>query len=690
MQMTWLSSLRSVTLVVIDSVRRKTMNSMTIYIKTSKGEREAGAEAPELASDLFGILISIDGKHPVDSLYKQFDDLSVEAFDEGLAALVAGDYIRDSAQSNDSGADQSTLSGVESMRKAQALRAKIRARREGTEHSALATGVMDRQSEDRGASDDQHLVREAAERARQEAEEQVRVAGEGARREALERSRQEAEEQARRIAEDEARRHAAEQAQREVEDRARRDAEELARQEALEQERLDFAIEAKRVREEEAEAHARWLAEQNAWREAEEKLKREEQTVARDRASVRTGKQTRMAVPDMVRQWGKALALGVLALVAGGLAAIHLISFDGQIPQFEKSLTGQFQQPVKIKALRLGLVPQNYVRLEGVSIGSEGQLRVSRITLTGGLGNLFSDKKEFRSVDLDSPVLTDESLGWLLFGQSSARNMVFGQVSALNATLESKDVSFPAFDAKLQSDDEGAWKSISIESQDKNLSLELTPKGRSVQVDVKAKSFKVPFGSTLTLDEMVANGIADRSGLVLAEFKGYAHGGILSGNANLKWGANWTLDGEVNAKQVDTARLVPQLQDGARLAGKATFVMQAPEATKLFAAPRLEGNFNIPRGTLLGADLGSLLQGGGARGDTKFTDLAGSFSHDRGATQFRQVSLRQGTMTATGMFDVDTEQNVRGRFAADLKLAAELRRANLTLSGTLKKLEWRR
>ena len=189
---------------------------------------------------------------------------------------------------------------------------------------------------------------------------------------------------------------------------------------------------------------------------------------------------------------------------------------------------------------------------------------------------------------------------------------------------------------------------------------------------------------------MVAKGVADRSGLSLTEFKGFAYGGILDGNASLKWGTNWSLAGELNAKQIDIARMVPELMDGGRLAGKASYGMQAPEAAKLFTTLRLEGNFVIPRGTLLGVDLGSVLQGGGARGDTRVTDFTGSFVHDRGATQLRQVRLNESAMSATGMADVDADQNVRGRFAADLRLSAEQRHANLTISGTLKKLEWRR
>ncbi|MCX7180937.1 MAG: hypothetical protein NTX56_19945, partial [Proteobacteria bacterium] len=260
----------------------------------------------------------------------------------------------------------------------------------------------------------------------------------------------------------------------------------------------------------------------------------------------------------------------------------------------------------------LSLVPKTLLRLEGVSIGNEGQIRVPQIKAAGELRNLFSDKKVFKSLEMDSPVLNEEGLGWILFGQPLARDMAFGQVSASNANLESKNVSMPAFDAKLQFDSDGAWKTIAIESLDKTVSLELAPKGKAVQVDFNAKSFKIPFGSALTLEDLVARGTADRDGLVLTEFKGFFYGGTLGGNARLKWGASWSLAGELNAKQIDASRLVPGLLNGARLVGTAAYALQAPEGAKLFVAPRVEGNFTIPRGTLLGVDLGRVLEGRGS------------------------------------------------------------------------------
>lgn len=619
------------------------MNRAIIYTRTDKGERAASAASSGLASDLRMILNAIDGSSSVEALHGRIDTHSAMSLEEALATLVEDDLIREAG----------SLQTEDSQRKAQELRAKIKARRQGTERSPQDVEIPDHAVEDQAR-------REAAEQARMLAEEQVR-------REAAERARLEAEAQAQLLAR--------ELAQRDAEAQARRAAEEEARREAERERR-------------EAEERARVAADEQAWREAEEKYRREEQEAAEE-ARKRAAAKGVKADSTKPRNWGVALALGLVAVVVAGLVAVHLISYDGQIPKFEKAAAAQFQQPVKIKALRLSLLPQVQLRLEGVSIGAEGQIKVPRIKATGDLGNLFSDKKVFKSVELESPVVTETGLGWILFGNSAAREVVFGSVRVSNASLESMNISLPPFDAKLQSEADGAWKTIAIESADKSINLELTSKGGSVQIDFKARSFKLPFGSDLTLDELVASGTANGVELAVTEFKGYVSGGILSGNAALKWGSQWSLAGDLNAKQIDMARVVPGLMDG-RVAGTATYAMQAPDATKLFAAPRLEGNFTVARGTLMGVDLGRMVQGGAMSGETKFAELAGGFLHDRGATQLKQVRLAEGAISANGTAEVDAESNVRGRFAIDLKMSAEQRRANIVVAGTLKKLEWRR
>lgn len=696
------------------------MNKEIIYIRTEKGERSL-ADRSELPPGLDKILEVIDGKSALAELVGRLDSASAAMIDVGLAALVENDMIRDASEVPAAGS--SAALAEEHARIAQELRDKIRDRRKG-DRSRSSPAVdawykarreaeerARREAEERARHQAEELAkRTAAELARREAEEQARQAAVEQARRAGEEAKRAAEEQARRAAAEEARRKDEERARQEAEEQARRDAElarkeaeanaERARQEAEEKAWRAAEAEAKAAEEaavqetderarQRAEVQARLMAEEKAWLEAEEKTRREEEA-ARQQEATQSGGGAGTARTGRPLNLVKLGGIGGGALLVAGLAAIHVISFDGQIPQFEQALGGQFQQPVKIKALHVALVPTPHLRFEGVSIGAAGQIQVPTVKAAGALGSLFGDRKSFKGIELNAPVISEEGLGWILFGQRQARDVPFGDVSAVGASLDSKRVALPAFDAKIQFDESGAWKSISLATADKNLEAQLVAKGAAAEVEIRARSFKVPFGSALTLEDFVANGKADKGGLTLSEFKGFLFGGMLGGNARLTWGDAWTLSGEATARQIDTARLIPDLMGSARLEGKANYAMQSTDATRLFDSARVEGAFAIPRGTLLGVDLGSVLQGGAIRGETKFSELAGSFVHEQGTTQLRQVRLSQGNMSASGSVDVDPERKIRGRVAAELRLTTEMRRSSLTFSGTPSKLEWQR
>ena len=647
------------------------MNTASIFIRTDKGEREAGSESTGLASELHKLLQAIDGESTVADLASRFDNFPSVELNEALDALIEADLIRESVISPDD----------ESQRQAQALRAKLMARRKkaGSSNSEIETPDVD--VEDQAQRDAEQQARRAAEaEARQEAEAQAqRDAEEQARLEAEAKAKQDAEENARRLAEEEAQRVAEEQARLAAEEQSRRDAEEQVRREAEERAR------------QEAAALDRLALEEAARLEADKKARQaEKEARARKREKEKASLATKIAVLEWMRRWGKGLVLGLVMVLLVGLGAIHLMSFDGQIPSFEKALTGQFQQPVKIKSLHLSLIPRPLLRFEEISVGSGGQIRISRAEALGNLGSLFSERKEFKSIELDQTVITEEGLGWVLFGKPLAQGMGLGQIGVAAVKLESSHISVPVFGAKLGMDKGGAWTGIEIESHDKNLKLKLVPQAEVVQFEIEAKSFKVPFGSKLTLEDLTAKGSADRNGLSLSEFRGFFVGGFLSGDARLDWRANWSLAGALKAKQIDAELLAPGVLSNARLTGAASYAMQAAESEKLFTSPRLEGNLGIERGTLLGVDISRMLQGRGTRGDTRFVDLTAGFVHEQGVTKIRQLHMSDGAMSASGSVDIDAEMQVTGKLAVDLKLDSDRRRATLAISGTSKKLKWDR
>ncbi|MCF8178211.1 MAG: hypothetical protein K9J74_06855 [Sulfuritalea sp.] len=639
------------------------MNTALIFIRTDKGEREAGSESTGLSSGLLELLRAIDGVSTVADLASRFDNFSSVELNEALNALVDADLISESEIS----------SGDESQRQAQALRAKLMARRMKTGSSNSELGTPDADVED-------PAQRAAEVEAQQEAEAQAqRKAEEEARLEAEAKARKDAEENARRLAEDQERRVAEEQAHRAAEEQSRLDAAEQERREAEERTR------------QEAAAQDRLALEEAARLEADKKAQQaEKEARARKRAKEQASLATKIAVLEWIRRWGKGLALGLVMMLLIGLGGIHLMSFDGQIPSFEKALTKQFQQPVKIKSLHIALIPRPLLRFEEISVGSGGQIRISRAEAMGNLGSLFSERKEFKSIELDQMAVTEEGLAWILFGKPVAQGIGLGQIGVTTVKLESTHFSVPAFGAKIGMDEGGTWTGIEIEYHDKNLKLKLVPQAEAVQFDIDATSFRIPFGSNLTLEDLIAKGSADRNGLSLSEFRGFIVGGFLSGDARLDWRANWSLAGALKAKQIDAGLLAPGVLSNARLTGAASYSMQAAESAKLFTSPRLEGNLGIERGTLLGVDIPRMLQGRGLRGDTRFVDLTAGFVHEQGVTKIRQLHMSDGALSASGTVDIDAEMQVSGKLAVDLKLDSDRRRATLAISGTSKKLKWDR
>jgi hypothetical protein len=318
-----------------------------------------------------------------------------------------------------------------------------------------------------------------------------------------------------------------------------------------------------------------------------------------------------------------------------------------------------------------------------VSVGNEGQLKAARVNAVAELGSMFGDKKAFSSIELESPVLGEQGLLGLLFGKPAGQDFKVESITAKNAKLESKTFILPALDAKISMGEDGAWRKIALETPDHKTSLTLKPDAEGAALEVETNAFSLPFSPSFILENFVASGQIRRGELRLNEFKGGIYDGYLSGNASLKWGADWSLNGEVSVRAMDPARFVPALLEQGKLEGKAAYSMRAKSYDELYESPRLEGTFDILKGNLLGVDLGRMLQGGGAGGKTAYAELSGGFVREAGRTQLRQLNLVSGPVYAGGSAEVDAAKRVSGRFVVELKSPVAHARANLALSGTL-------
>ena len=536
---------------------------------------------------------------------------------------------------------------------------------------------------------------------------------------AEEQARRLAEEQAAREAEARAREQADAAAERAEEARRREEEEERAPDEAGEPAQAHDFAEAQALAKAQEEETERHFAEMEKELEAEglvagggekpsesrERARKREQDEARERERERERERAAAAaraheaeaalaaeaaaeeapVRDRTPvNWGRPTAIALLLILVLGIISIPFIPFDGYIPQFEKLAGAYLQQPVKVKTLHLMLLPQPHWRLDDVSVGNQGQLTVSRVNAVAELGSMFSDKKVFDSIELESPVISEEGLLALLFGKPLGQDFKVARITAKNAKLDSKTFSLPALDATIAvGQKDGTWQSIALETPDHNTKLQFTPDGAGAHVEVQTNAFSMPLNPAFALENFDAKGVMLPGELRLSEFNGGIYGGYLSGSADLKWGANWSLSGEIKARAIDPGKLAQKLIEGGSVEGKAAYALQGKSYATLFAAPHLEGSFAVARGTLLGVELGRFLQGGGVGGKTEFAELTGNFVRDAGKTQLRQVHLASGPLSASGNADADAANRISGRFLVEIKSSVAQARANLALSGTL-------
>ena len=231
---------------------------------------------------------------------------------------------------------------------------------------------------------------------------------------------------------------------------------------------------------------------------------------------------------------------------------------------------------------------------------------------------------------------------------------------------------------------EGELEKVVAVNSEKTMTVKLGFSEGKTQIELTGKPYKLPFTGDMEFKSFSGTGTLAANELIFSEFDAGAAEGTLTGNARLRWGANWSLEGELNAKGLDAGKVASLLVSSGRLDGKGGYTMRAPSPDKLIPSLRVEGSFSVQKGTLGGVDLTRVLQGESiSGGNTLFSEMNGSVLYDGGKVQARQVRLAAGLLNASGAVTMDAQKNLSGSMQMELKAASTQIRASLTLGGTL-------
>ncbi len=536
-------------------------------------------------------------------------------------------------------------------------------------------------------------------------EEEEQKAKEEAERKAKEEAARKAKAEAERKAKDEADRRSkeeAEQKRREEEERKEKeDAEQRAR-EAEEQQKQEEADRKRKAKEalaaKEAErkvAHRAAAAKTAARGSASDDdievsdddldmddVKRDEKALSETaRKAVREREQTTtgMAAVRRPRKWGKPAAIGLFLFLILGVGALQLMPVSTS--EYEKAASEALGVPVKIGSARLSVITGVEARFEGVSIGDTVKIR----TVRGypEVGSLFGGKKSFNRVELEGVSLSQAQLADAVLGKVAGENFRVARVMIKQAKFDGP-LALPALDVDAAISGDGSVQSISLRGGDK-LNVQLAPKGGEIGFEISAGSLALPFVPALTLSDFAMKGTANRAGVTMSEFDGRNYDGAISGTAKIRWGANWTVEGELRARGLRVAVFAPTLVSEGKVEGRGAYSMSGSNPATLFESARIQGEFKIDKGVLGSFDLTRALQTGGAQssGRTIFTELTGQAVYDKGTVKVTNAAISAGAMNAAATLDIDAGGGLSGRVVADVKTPNQTLRATLNISGKI-------
>ena len=381
------------------------------------------------------------------------------------------------------------------------------------------------------------------------------------------------------------------------------------------------------------------------------------------------------------RKWGRTVALLLVVLVVGAMAAVHFAPVP--TADYERAASAAFGQPVRIGAARMSLVRGLEITFERVAVGSG--VHIAKVHAYPDFATVLGNDKSFRRIELDGAVVRQENLGQLLFGTMNLRGLRVGRIEATKLRLPGP-LSLPSFDADVEIAANGALRSATLEGPDRMIAT-LTPKGTEVGLEMNAGIFSLPFAPDVALTSFSMKGSANRHGMTLTEWDGNVLDGTLSGTAKIQWGPVWTVEGKLKVHRINAAVFAPALLSEGKIEdGQGSYRMSGPTPGKLLDGAHIEGSFGMSKGVLGSFDLSRAIQtsGGQSAGRTIFAELTAEGVYDKGTVALRNVNIAAGALNAAASVEIAPGGALNARIVADMKTAGQTLRQTLTVTGTVK------
>ncbi|MDP8568383.1 AsmA-like C-terminal region-containing protein [Methylophilus aquaticus] len=371
-----------------------------------------------------------------------------------------------------------------------------------------------------------------------------------------------------------------------------------------------------------------------------------------------------------------------------------LIPLAPYVRQAEQHASDVLGVPLVIDSAKIQLLPSPRVVAHGVHVGGGSDVSVEELSVVPELSSIFSAQRVI-SVMMDGVLVKKTALvaydivqSRLAGRQSDANAPVLVKQVQIDHLDVSALVGLPVMRASAGLAD-NALQSLRLETHDRTLVADLLPQGQAQALQVKLHDFVLP-GHRLKVDEGEVRASLQAKALHITQVELRMLDGKVTGQGELGWQSSAKASGKFQLQGVAMRALTrtgrgPYLSGG--LSGNGSLGAETAQLGGLLDHLWVEARLEVKEGVLHGIDLVKiaklLLKQGGQGGETAFDTLRTQLKVQGKRTQFKQLELESGLMTAKGNVDVLDGKQLEGAVTVAVKATAGMLEVPLDVGGTV-------
>ena len=248
--------------------------------------------------------------------------------------------------------------------------------------------------------------------------------------------------------------------------------------------------------------------------------------------------------------------MGLLALLMLAMTAVYLTPLDTYVPEVERALGEQLQEPVSIQHIRVAMLPLPYLELQGVRLGGQEGIAARSVNVEPDLPSLLAGEVVVRRISvLDgtaSLALVRKLVGLFSNAPADAQRAVIREMQMSGMSLLTPGMTLGPIEGKVEFTRAGELERAWFAMEEQKVTAVLLPLPEShFSVKVQAHSWSIPQFPQLLLDSLQLEGVLGGQDFIAQKFAASLRGIRVAGSGKVEFSDGWRVQAALS--QIDSS-----------------------------------------------------------------------------------------------------------------------------------------